>query len=521
MDEQQLTPVTPLRRVLNAARDGLADIGDVLSSLSATDLAELMTAADEVKSQAAAAQVRVTAEAAHRGEFASARRGVGSAHAWVREHAPSLRQGGAGQVAQLAHDAAASTPAGMWSRGGPQAGPYADETRPEGIVWARVVSGEVGAGLALTALREVARMKDLLTEEAVPTVTKAILDHGVEWGQAEARRLRPRLLAKHGLEGEFDDKQKRLRPGAFLSSPVVSDGDLTEYRMAMTPEQASRLEAAIGPRSKPAPNPDTGEADQRCAGQRRVEALDAVLTGAAAEDAATREPGGAPTVVHVTMTLADLLAGLSGAEGGQGCGSVMASRAQQTMLAPSAVRQLACDADLIPVVLGADGEVVDLGRVTRLFTRGQRRMLWHRDGQCTFPGCTAPAAWTQAHHIVHWSSGGPSDLSNAALLCQRHHTQVHEQRLIATVHPPDEGGHSVTWDLSPGSYDRALPDRLAEFARARKRFDGAARRRRLDTGPPDGLAQLVPEDVLAEIADELAAEHERYSEMDVSWGVPA
>ncbi|MEO6021282.1 MAG: HNH endonuclease, partial [Knoellia sp.] len=238
MDEQQPTPGSPLRGALHAARDGLANIGDLLTSLSAQDLAELMTAADEVKAQAAAAQVRVTAEAAHRGEFASARRGVGSVHGWVREHAPSLRQGGAGQVAQLAQEVAASTPNGMWSCGGPNAGAFADETRPEGIVWGRVVSGEVGVGLALTALREVARMKDLLTEEAVPTVAKAILDYGVEWGQAEARRLRPRLLAEHGMEGEFDDKQKRLRPGAFLSSPLVSDGDLTEYRMAVTPEQA-------------------------------------------------------------------------------------------------------------------------------------------------------------------------------------------------------------------------------------------------------------------------------------------
>jgi hypothetical protein len=527
MDEQQPTPGTPLRGVLNAARDALAGIGDVLASLSAAELAELMTAADEVKSQAAAAQVRVTAEAAHRGEFAAARRGEGSAHAWVREHAPSLRQGGAGQVAQLAQEVAAATAAGMWTRGGPDAGAFADESRPEGIAWARVVSGEVSAGLALTALREIARMKDLLTEEAVPTVAKGILDHGVEWGPAEARRLRPRLLAEFGMEGEFDDKQKRLRPGAFLSSPVVSDGDLTEYRMAMTPEQASRLEAAIGPMSRPSPNPDTGEADRRSAGQRRVEALDAVLTGAAAVDAAAREPGGAPTVVHVTMTLADLLAGLSGAQDGQGRGCVMGSRARQTMLAPSTVRQLACDADLVPVVLGADGEVVDLGRATRLFSRGQRRMLWHRDGQCTFPGCDAPAAWTQAHHIVHWSSGGPSDLSNAALLCQRHHTQVHEQRLIATVHRPDEGGRSVTWDLSPGSYDRALPDRLAEFARARMRVDAKTRRGRLDTGPPDGLDHGVPDDVLRDFADQLQAEHdlyaeaELYAEVDEYWGVSA
>ncbi|KGN41809.1 HNH endonuclease signature motif containing protein [Knoellia aerolata] len=521
MDEQE-TPVTPLRGVLTAARDGLSGIAELLTSLSSADLAEVMTLADEVKSQAGAAQVRVTAEAAHRGEFASARRGDGSVHAWVREHAPSLRQGGAGQVAQLAQDAAASTPGGLWSHGGPEAGPFADETRPEGIVWRRVVSGEVGVGLALTALREVARMKDLLVEEAVPTVTGAILDLGVEWGQAHARKLRPRLLAMYGLEGELDKAHKRLRAGAYLSSPSVAEGDLTEYRMAMTPEQAARLEAAIGPLSKPAPNPETGEIDLRCAGQRRVEALASVLAAAASEDAVAAEPGGAATVVHVSTSLADLLAGLSGVNGTEGAGSVMGSRARDTMLAPSVVRQMACDADVVPVVLGAAGEVVDLGRATRLFTRGQRRMLWHRDGSCTFPGCTAPAAWTQAHHIVHWADGGPSDLGNAALLCQRHHTQVHDRRLIATVHPPDEHGRSVTWDLSRGSYDRDLAERLREFARARAPLKGGRHRRHLDTGPPEGWASAIPDSVLCELADDFEADHlALLAEESNNWVMPA
>ncbi|KGN30506.1 HNH nuclease [Knoellia sinensis KCTC 19936] len=527
MSEQQEAPSTPLRAALTAAHDRLLVVGDVLASLSAAELAELMTLADKVKAQAAATQVRVTAEAAHRGEFTAARRGVGTAHAWVREHAPSLRQGSAGQVAQFASDAAAATPAGEWSHGGPTAGAYADDSRPEGIVWPRVVSGEIGVGLALTALREAARMKDLLTPEALPTVTGAILDHGVLWGQAEARKLRPRLLAEHGIEGEFDDSEKKLRGGAFLSSPVVADGDLTEYRMAMTPEQAARLEASIGPLSKPAPNADTGEADLRPAGQRRVEALTTVLGGVASRDAGQGGPGGAATVLHVSMALADLLAGLAGAGGAvgaggmdlQGCGRVMGSRAQQTMLSPSTVRRMACDADVLPVVLGAHGEVVDLGRATRLFSRGQRRVLWHRDRQCTFPGCDAPATWAQAHHLVHWADGGPSDLSNAALLCQRHHTQVHDRRLIATVHPPDEWGRCVVWDLTPGSYDEQLPRRLAEFAHRRQRDpdDATARLRRLDTGPPDAWAMAIPDWLSHAIAADLEAEHLAAQQIEDGW----
>jgi len=416
MGQQQQVQVTSLCEVLTAARDGLADVGDVLCSLSASDLAGLMRLADEVRSRAEAAQVRVTVEACHRGEFGPARRGAGSAHAWVREHAPSLRQGGAGQLAQFAQEVAAATPVGLWSRGGPEGGVYADGDAPEGIVWEGVAAGGVGSGLALTVLREVGRMKDLLAVEAGPTVARAVLEHGVQWGAGEARKVRPALVARYGAVGEFDQLQQRLRSGAFVSSPLVAEGDLTEYRMAMTPAQATRFEAAIGVLSRPVPDPVTGEADLRCAGQRRVEALDTVLTGAAGADGAGKFPGAAATVVHVSVALADLLAGLSGVADGPGSGVVLGSRAQERLLAPSVVRQLACDADVIPVVLGGDSEVLDLGRVTRLFTPGQRRFLWHRDRECTFPGCTAPASWTQAHHLVHWVDGGPTDLANAALL---------------------------------------------------------------------------------------------------------
>ena len=69
----------------------------------------------------------------------------------------------------------------------------------------------------------------------------------------------------------------------------------------------------------------------------------------------------------------------------------------------------------------------------------------------------APAAGTRAHHVLHWADGGPSDLDNAALLCQRHHTVVHQRRLWARVRDtPDELGRYVVWDLHDGGYDRHL-----------------------------------------------------------------
>jgi hypothetical protein len=59
--------------------------------------------------------------------------------------------------------------------------------------------------------------------------------------------------------------------------------------------------------------------------------------------------------------------------------------------------------------------------------------------------------------VRHWVDGGASDIDNAALLCQRHHTVVHHRRLWAEVRSrPDEAGRYVVWDLNPDSYDRHL-----------------------------------------------------------------
>lgn len=125
------------------------------------------------------------------------------------------------------------------------------------------------------------------------------------------------------------------------------------------------------------------------------------------------------------------------------------------VLTPETVRRLACDAQVVPAVLGSNGEVLEQGRAERLFRPGQVRHLWLRDQGCTFPGCTRPASWADAHHLVHWVDGGPTDVGNAALLCQRHHTIVHTHRYAGQV--VDHGhGPRVVWDLTPGSYDTQL-----------------------------------------------------------------
>jgi 5-methylcytosine-specific restriction endonuclease McrA len=71
-----------------------------------------------------------------------------------------------------------------------------------------------------------------------------------------------------------------------------------------------------------------------------------------------------------------------------------------------------------------DGWVVEVGARTRTIPPALRRALQHRDKSSRFPGCAVRIA--EGHHVRHWAHGGPTTLSNLALLCRRHHRAVHE-----------------------------------------------------------------------------------------------
>ncbi len=90
-------------------------------------------------------------------------------------------------------------------------------------------------------------------------------------------------------------------------------------------------------------------------------------------------------------------------------------------------RTLLCDPMLRGVVFGLHRRVLDVGDLQRLVTAAQRRALDRRDGGCVFPGCDAPARWTDAHHVEHWADSGPTDLANLASLCRHHHGVSHRK----------------------------------------------------------------------------------------------
>jgi hypothetical protein len=88
-------------------------------------------------------------------------------------------------------------------------------------------------------------------------------------------------------------------------------------------------------------------------------------------------------------------------------------------------QRLACDASRVVMQHDEDGRLLEIGARTRTIPPALRRALQHRDRGCRFPGCGVRVG--QGHHIHHWAQGGPTTLSNLALLCRRHHRAVHEE----------------------------------------------------------------------------------------------
>ncbi|WP_444950448.1 DUF222 domain-containing protein [Micromonospora ureilytica] len=174
-------------------------------------------------------------------------------------------------------------------------------------------------------------------------------------------------------------------------------------------EAAALLRAVIDPLSAPA-----GPDDTRCAGQRRHDAL-ADVCRLALRTGELPENGGDPAQLVVTTDYDGLARQL-------GAGRLDIG----LRLAPDTVRRLACDAAILPAVLGGAGQVLDVGRQRRLVAGPLRRALVLRDGGCAFPGCDRPPRWCAAHHLRHWADGGPTSLDNAVLLCGHHHRHIHQ-----------------------------------------------------------------------------------------------
>ncbi|MFJ6280270.1 HNH endonuclease signature motif containing protein [Arthrobacter subterraneus] len=109
------------------------------------------------------------------------------------------------------------------------------------------------------------------------------------------------------------------------------------------------------------------------------------------------------------------------------------------------------------MVLGGEGQILDLGRTRRLFPAYLRRALVARDKGCAFPDCTVPATWCEAHHIIPWATGGTTSLSDGVLVCSRHHHVLHESDWTV------ESIHGIPWFRPPKYLDPSRTPRRNSY----------------------------------------------------------
>lgn len=257
-----------------------------------------------------------------------------------------------------------------------------------------------------------------------------------------------------GSELSLDKQERAAHRARFLSFSPDSYGG-ARIRGYATVEDIERIKAALIPLSAPVSvergacggDPDRTLADCR-PGERRAgcpdpacahdgrdprdhgaRLLDALVEVCSLASTARLLPTNHAAMPRLTVTMS--LADLRGASSGDAIGRLPSG----DRLSATAARRLACDAELIPAVLGSRSEVLDVGRSARLVTPGLWNALVLRDQHCTFPGCSRLPLACDAHHLVHWADGGVTALHNLILLCRWHHTLTHHSPWSVTLDP--------------------------------------------------------------------------------------
>ncbi len=196
------------------------------------------------------------------------------------------------------------------------------------------------------------------------------------------------------------------------------------------------------------------ERDERTVEQIASDAFTELLRQAGGLDSSVLLGRGVPAV-RVLVSASDLAAGV-------GHGVIEGSNEAVSI---GTVQALACANGTQPALLDSLGDVLDLGREQRLFTRHQRVALAIRDGGCLWSGCERPPSWCEAHHIDHYAEGGCTDLERGVLLCRHHHLKLHNEGWAIRrkdgrlwLEPPPESGRPGVW-LTTKS--RAMREHLA------------------------------------------------------------
>ncbi len=228
----------------------------------------------------------------------------------------------------------------------------------------------------------------------------------------EAERSDPRSLYRWGLSllhqlapRELEDEEERRHRRRHLRLAEVFDGGY-ELEGYLDPEGGATLETALEGLLGPRPR-----GDERTPGQRRADGLVELARRVLDSGRLPRRGGQRP---HLTLTATlETLRGDPGAP---------AAWLNWTFpISGTALRRLAREAEVTPILVDGRGDPLRVGRRYRTAPGKLSRALAERDRGCVWPGCDAPPEWSQRHHEHPWAQGGRTEIERMSLLCVRHH----------------------------------------------------------------------------------------------------
>lgn len=268
-------------------------------------------------------------------------------------------------------------------------------------------SGAISAEHASVITNAVDRIPVHLAMDFTDVVERALVETALHVDPRELAKAGERLLARIDQDGnEPREAEQQRREWGIAMKP---DGTGVPYGR-FTAGLCAVWNPIIDALSAPLPS-EEGERDDRTAGQRRHDGL--LEAGLRLLRSGTLpDSGGVPVTILVHIDADQLREQTGVAETGHG-----------DLLPVAELLRLAAEAQIIPVVTNDAGGVLSYGQRRRLASCGQRLALADRDGGCSFPGCTRPPAWCEAHHVIAWNVGGPTDLDNLCLVCAFHHRE--------------------------------------------------------------------------------------------------
>ena len=302
--------------------------------------------------------------------------------------------------------------------------------------------GEIGAEAAALLSRTLEKLGD-----QGPSLEQQLVARARNLDLVNLRRTCQRAEA-HADPAAWEERERVQHEARHVAITEDADG-MVRIHARLDPPTAAPVIAWLDAQVKDAfrrrREADPLTPDPRTVGQIRADVLASLFR----HGAACHEPtSGISTTVVVRI-------GLDQLQSGEGVGS---SDDVTSPLSASAIRMMSADAEVIPMIFGAQSELLDMGRARRLFSRAQRLALVERDGGCAM--CHAPPSYCEAHHIRWWDRHrGTTNLSNGVLLCTGCHHRVHRDGWqVDTV-------DAQVWITPPRAIDPTQKRRLGGRAR--------------------------------------------------------